>query len=58
MREVNDLIEFYKEYIQAGRKVTSMNTESCRSYLQEKSGRMVEPEDVLWLFYHADELEG
>ena len=43
----------YKEYKNNGGIISPMNTESCRRYLQEKSGRIVEPEDVLWLFYHT-----
>lgn len=30
-----------------------VDTESCRRYLQDKSGNKVEPEDVLWLFYNT-----
>ena len=43
----------YEEYKNNGGVISPMNTESCRRYLQEKSGRIVEPVDVLWLFYHA-----
>lgn len=43
----------YKEYKNNGGIISPMNTESYRRYLQEKSGRIVEPEDVLWLFYHT-----
>lgn len=47
------LIPFYKEYKNNGGIITPMNTESCRKYLEDKSGNKVEPEDVLWLFYHT-----
>ena len=43
----------YKEYKNNGGIISPMNTESCRRYLQKKCGRIVEPEDVLWLFYHT-----
>lgn len=43
----------YIEYIKNGGVISPMNTESCRKYLQEKLNIKVEPEDVLWLFYHT-----
>ena len=43
----------YKEYKNNGGIISPMNTESCRKYLQEKIGAEVEPEDVLWPFYHT-----
>lgn len=48
-----ELLQLFKEYKNNGGVVSPMNTESCRRYLQEKSGRKVEPEDVLWLIYHS-----
>lgn len=47
------LIPIYKEYKDNGGVVSPMNTESCRKYLQEKSGERVQSEDVLWIFYHT-----
>lgn len=51
--EREDLIPLYKDYVKNGGVISPMNTESCRRYLQEKSNSKVEPEDVLWLFYHT-----
>lgn len=48
-----ELMPFYKEYVENGGVITPMNTESCRKYLQDKVGNRVEPEDVLWLFYDS-----
>lgn len=45
-------IPLYMDYIGSGGVISPMHTESCRRYLQEKTGIDVEPEDVLWLFYH------
>lgn len=53
MMDREKLKPFYKEYINNGGIITPMNTESCRRYLQRKIGTEVEPEDVLWLFYHT-----
>lgn len=47
------IMPLYKEYVENGGIITPMNTESCRIYLQEKTDDKVEPEDVLWLFYHV-----
>lgn len=47
------LIPLFKEYVENGGIMTPMNTESCRRYLQEKTKSKIEPEDVLWLFYHT-----
>jgi hypothetical protein len=44
----------FAAYITSGKEFSPMNTESCRKYLQEECGENVEPEDVLWLFYHTD----
>ncbi len=43
----------YLEYVKSGGVISPMNTESCRRYIQEKLNTKVEPEDVLWLFYHT-----
>lgn len=43
----------YIEYVGNGGVVSPMNIESCRRYLQDKLNTKVEPEDVLWLFYHT-----
>ena len=48
-----ELLQMFKEYKDNGGVVSPMNTESCRKYLQEKTGREIEPEDVLWLIYHS-----
>lgn len=48
------LVRHFKAYKQEGGIVSPMNTESCRRSLQERSGRSVESEDVLWLIYHID----
>lgn len=48
-----EVVRLYKEYINNGGKVSPFNTEPCRKYLQEKVGEKIEPEDVLWLFYHT-----
>lgn len=53
MNDRENLIQLYNEYKNNGGIITPMNTESCRRYLQDKSGNKVEPEDVLWLFYHT-----
>lgn len=45
----------FAEYINNGGVFSPMNTESCRRYLEEKLGEIVEPEDVLWLFYHKND---
>ena len=37
----------YREYKNNGGIISPMNTETCRRYLQEKSGVTVETEDVL-----------
>ena len=47
------MIPIYKEYVKNNGIISPMNTETCRKYLQEKSGEDVSPEDVLWLFYHT-----
>ncbi len=49
-----NLIPLFKEFKNNGGVVSPMNTESCRRYLQEKANCKVEPEDVLWCFYHAN----
>ena len=53
MNDRKKLISLYIEYTDNGGEITPMNTESCRRYLQEKTGEKIEPEDVLWLFYHV-----
>lgn len=47
------LIFLYKEYVFNGGVVSPMNTESCRKYLEEKTGEIIQPEDVLWCFYQS-----
>lgn len=47
------IIPMYINYINNGGVISPMNTEPCRRYLQEKLGENVNPEDVLWLFYHT-----
>lgn len=47
------IISLYRDYINDGGTISPMNTESCRKYLQEKLGKEVFPEDVLWLIYHV-----
>ncbi|MGN0514407.1 MAG: hypothetical protein ACI4GD_09010 [Lachnospiraceae bacterium] len=46
-------LEFKKN---KGHRISPMNTEPCRKYLQEKLGRTVQSEDILFLFYHEKEL--
>lgn len=53
MMDREKLKPIYKEYKNNGGIISPMNTESCRKYLQEKTGTEVESEDVLWLFYHT-----
>ncbi len=53
MNDRENLIPLYNEYKNNGGVITPMNTESCRRYLQNKSGNKVEAEDVLWLFYNT-----
>lgn len=53
MIDRENLIPIFKEYKENGGIISPMNTESCRKYLQEKIGKTVESEDVLWLFYHT-----
>ena len=48
-----DMIPMYMNYINEGGVISPMNTESCRSYLQENLGEYISHEDVLWLFYHT-----
>lgn len=52
--------EFFLAYLEFKKnkehRISPMNTESCRKYLQEKLGRAVEPEEILFLFYHEKEL--
>lgn len=43
----------YLKYIEDGGIVSPMNTETCRKYLQDRLKTKIEPEDVLWLFYHT-----
>lgn len=52
MNNREKMLPFYAEYVINGGVVSPMNTESCRRYLQQRLGDEVEPEDVLWLFYH------
>lgn len=54
MEDRKKLIPVFKEYKSNNGIVSPMNTETCRRYLQEKFGRKIEPEDVLWLIYHVD----
>lgn len=49
-----EIMPLYKEYVENGGKISPMNTEPCRRYLQEQTGESVASEDVLWLFYHAE----
>lgn len=49
-----NLIPLFKKFKDNGGVVSPMNTESCRRYLEERSNRSVEPEDVLWVFYHVN----
>lgn len=49
----DSIVKFYKEYKASGGKITPMNTETCRKYLEEKLGKYVRHEDVLWLFYNV-----
>lgn len=51
-------IQLYKAYVNGGGMVSPMNTEPCRKYLQEKSGKYITPVDVLWLFYHTKQKRG
>ena len=48
-----NFIKEYLEYINFGGIVSPMNTESCRKYIQKKTGEIVTHEDVLWLFYNV-----
>lgn len=50
---MNSIIQLYRDYVNDGGMVSPMNTEPCRKYLQEKSGKYITSEDVLWLFYHT-----
>lgn len=52
-KDKEKLISLYREYVNCGGVISPMNTETCRKYLQEKMGRNVSPEEVLWLFYHV-----
>lgn len=47
------MMPLYRDYVNNGGKISPMNTEPCRKYLQEASEKTVTSEDVLWLFYHA-----
>lgn len=58
------LLPLYKEYTKEYRmailerrdnyvrKVSPMNTESCRRYLEDAINQKVSNEDVLWCFYN------
>lgn len=46
-------LEFKKN---KGHRISPMNTEPYRKYIQEKLGRTVQSEDILFLFYHEKEL--
>ena len=43
----------YLDNVRNGGVISPMNTEPCRIYLQNSLNEKVEPEDVLWLFYHT-----
>ena len=45
------LLEKRKDYV---RKVSPMNTEPCRRYLEDATNQKVSNEDVLWCFYNID----
>ena len=47
-------LEKRKNYV---RKVSPMNTEPCRKYLERVTGQKVLSEDVLWCFYNIDNEE-
>lgn len=51
--ERKELMPLFFDYINKGQIFSPMNTEPCRKYLEEKYGKRVEAEDVLWLFYHS-----
>ena len=44
------LLERRENYV---RKVSPMNTESCRRYLEDVTNQEVSSEDVLWCFYNV-----
>lgn len=46
------LLERRKDYV---RKVSPMNTEPCRKYLEDIINQPVSSEDVLWCFYHINQ---
>lgn len=48
-----DMKQLFAEYIKSGHKVSPMNTEGCRKYLQGQTGVDVSNEDVLWLYYNT-----
>ena len=60
------LMPLYKEYTKEGRiailerrkdyvrKVSPMNTEPCRRYLEDATNQKVSSEDVLWCFYNIN----
>lgn len=48
------LLERRKDYV---RKVSSMNTEPCRKYLEDIINQPVSNEDVLWCFYNIGNKE-
>lgn len=50
--EIEKYKSVFNEFIKNGGKVSPMNTESCRAYMQSKINKEVCMEDVLWIFYH------
>lgn len=45
------ILEKRKDYV---RKVSPMNTEPCRKYLEDVTNQEVSSEDVLWCFYNIN----
>ena len=47
-----EVINKFTEYLKSGKPISPMNTEPCLKYLEAELKEKIEPEDVLWLFYH------
>lgn len=51
-KEIETYKNLFNEFVKNGGKVSPMNTESCRRYIENKLNKEVCPEDILWLIYH------
>lgn len=50
-------LKIFLDFKSNGGIITPMNTESARKFLQDKINKDIEPEDILYLFYHEKELK-